>query len=251
MQQGTEQVNETAVEAAEADGRDFVTQEDVEKVSQTSDRPEWLPEKYNTGEDLAKAYKELESKLGSREEDIRNKLIEEIQSEAFSDRPEKAGDYQLPEIIDEEMAVDNELLKWWSEHSFENGYSQEEFQKGIEMYAQAINGAEPDLEAEAAKLGDSAQDRIEAASLWANNFFPEDTLPAIERLCETSEGIVALEVIMEKMKDGSFAGDTQPTAGLSEAQLREMMADPRYSGYNKDADFVKQVDEGWQQLYRS
>ena len=221
MQQGTEQVSETAVEAAEADGRDFVTQEDVEKVTQTSDRPEWLPEKYNTGEDLAKAYKELESKLGSREEDIRNKLIEEIQSEAFSDRPEKAGDYQLPEMVDEEMAVDNELLQWWSEHSFENGYSQEEFQKGIEMYAQAINGAEPDLEAETAKLGDSAQDRIEAASLWANNFFPEETLPAIERLCETSEGIVALEVIMEKMKDGSFAGDTQPTAGLSEAQLRE------------------------------
>jgi len=250
MQQGTEQVSETAVEVAEADGRDFVTQEDVNKTSETSDRPEWLPEKYNTGEDLAKAYKELESKLGSREEDIKNKLIEEIQSEAFNDRPEKAGDYQLPEMVDEEMAVDNDLLQWWSDHSFENGYSQEEFQKGIEMYAQAINGAEPDLEAESSKLGDGANDRIEAASLWANNFFPEETIPAIERLCETSEGIIALETIMEKMKDGSFSGDTQPTAGLSEAQLREMMSDSRYHGYNKDADFVKQVDEGWKQLYR-
>ncbi len=250
MQQGTEQVSETAVEVAEADGRDFVTQEDVNKTSETSDRPEWLPEKYNTGEDLAKAYKELESKLGSREEDIKSKLIEEIQSEAFNDRPEKAGDYQLPEMVDEEMAVDNDLLQWWSDHSFENGYSQEEFQKGIEMYAQAINGAEPDLEAESSKLGDGANDRIEAASLWANNFFPEETIPAIERLCETSEGIIALETIMEKMKDGSFSGDTQPTAGLSEAQLREMMSDSRYHGYNKDADFVKQVDEGWKQLYR-
>tara|TARA_R110002020_G_scaffold179256_5_gene372444 strand:- start:5091 stop:5846 length:756 start_codon:yes stop_codon:yes gene_type:complete len=250
MQQGTEQVSETAVEVAEADGRDFVTQEDVNKTSETSDRPEWLPEKYNTGEDLAKAYKELESKLGSREEDIKSKLIEEIQSEAFNDRPEKAGDYQLPEMVDEEMAVDNDLLQWWSDHSFENGYSQEEFQKGIEMYAQAINGAEPDLEAESSKLGDGANDRIEAASLWANNFFPEETIPAIERLCETSEGIIALETIMEKMKDGSFSGGTQPTAGLSEAQLREMMSDSRYHGYNKDADFVKQVDEGWKQLYR-
>ena len=250
MQQETEQASDTAVEVAQADGRDFVTQEDVEKVSENSDRPEWLPEKYSTGEDLAKAYKELESKLGTREEDIRNKLIEEIQSEAFSDRPEKAGDYQLPEIVDEEMAVDNELLQWWSDHSFENGYSQEEFQKGIEMYAQAINGTEPDLEAESAKLGDSAEDRIQAASLWANNFFPEETIPAIERLCETSEGIIALETIMEKMKDGSFGGDTQPTAGLSEAQLREMMSDSRYHGYNKDAEFVKQVDEGWKQLYR-
>jgi|TARA_R100001463_G_scaffold5943_1_gene19898 hypothetical protein len=250
MQQETEQASDTAVEVAQADGRDFVTQEDVEKVSETSDRPEWLPEKFNSPEDLAKSYNELSQKLGSKDEDIRNQIIEEIQAEAFSERPEKAGDYQLPEMVDEEMAVDNELLQWWSDHSFENGYSQEEFQKGIEMYAQAINGTEPDLEAESAKLGDSAEDRIQAASLWANNFFPEETIPAIERLCETSEGIVALEAIMEKMKDGSFGGDTQPTAGLSEAQLREMMSDSRYHGYNKDAEFVKQVDEGWKQLYR-
>ncbi len=129
---------EAAVQAAEADGRDFVTEADVEQAS-APERPEWLPEKYNTAEDLAKAYKELESKLGAKDEEIRNQILEEIQSEAFSDRPEKAGDYQLPEIVDEEFAVDNELLKWWSDHSFENGYSQEEFQKGIEMYAQAIS----------------------------------------------------------------------------------------------------------------
>ncbi len=31
-----------------------------------SERPEWLPEKYKTPEDLAKAYGELETKLGKR-----------------------------------------------------------------------------------------------------------------------------------------------------------------------------------------
>ena len=61
---------DAAVEAAAEDGRDFVTQEDVEKVEQTSEKPEWLPEKYKTGEDLAKAYKELESKLGAKDEDL-------------------------------------------------------------------------------------------------------------------------------------------------------------------------------------
>lgn len=35
---------DAAVEAAAEDGRDFVTQEDVEKVEQTSEKPEWLPE---------------------------------------------------------------------------------------------------------------------------------------------------------------------------------------------------------------
>ena len=240
---------DAAVEAAAEDGRDFVTQEDVEKVEQTSEKPEWLPEKYNTGEDLAKAYKELESKLGTKEEDIRSKIIEEIQTEAFSERPESAGDYQLPDIVNEEMAVDNELLKWWADHSYENGFSQDEFNKGIEMYAQAIGGQEPDLDAEAAKLGDNANDRIQAASMFANKFFPAEAIPAVERMCESHEGILALEAVMEAMKDGSFTAETQPTAGQSEAELREMMNDPRY-WKDRDPHFIKQVTEGFQGLYR-
>lgn len=245
-------MNETVAEAtAEAatetptEERDFVVAEDSQPQ-----RPEWLPEKYNTGEDLAKAYKELESKLGTKEEDIRSKIIEEIQTEAFSERPESSGDYQLPDIVNEEMAVDNELLKWWADHSYENGFSQEEFNKGIEMYAQAIGGQEPDLDAEAAKLGDNANDRIQAASMFANKFFPEQAIPAVERMCESHEGILALEAVMEAMKDGSFTAETQPSAGQSEADLREMMNDPRY-WKDRDPHFIKQVTEGFQGLYRS
>lgn len=241
-------MSEEAAQVAEADGRDFVTQEDVEQAAAPS-RPEWLPEKYNSGEDLAKAYKELESKLGTKEEDIRNRIMEEIQSEAFSDRPESAGDYQLPESIDESAAVDNKLLSWWAEHSFENGYSQEEFEQGISMYAEAVNGSMPDIEAEAKMLGDNADQRIEAASLFANKFFPEAALPAIERMCESHEGIIALEAIMEAMKDGSFSGDTQASAGQSEQELREMMNDPRY-WKDRDPHFIKQVTEGFQQIYK-
>lgn len=242
-----ETVAEATVEAATeapTEERDFVVAEDSQPQ-----RPEWLPEKYNTGEDLAKAYKELESKLGTKEEDIRSKIIEEIQTEAFSERPESAGDYQLPDIVNEELAVDNELLKWWADHSYENGFSQEEFNKGIEMYAQAIGGQEPDLDAEAAKLGDNANDRIQAASMFANKFFPEQAIPAVERMCESHEGILALEAVMEAMKDGSFTAETQPSAGQSEADLREMMNDPRYYK-DRDPHFVKQVTEGFQALYR-
>jgi len=219
--------NQAAVEAAAEDGRDFVTEADLNQAEAPA-RPEWLPEKFNTPEDLAKSYNELQSKLGTKEEDIRNKLMEEIQSEAFADRPESAGDYQLPEIVDESMAVDNELLQWWSEHAFENGYSQDEFQKGIEMYAQAIGSNQPDLEAEQAKLGDNAEARIDAASAFANKFFPQEALPAIERMCESHEGIIALEAIQEAMKDGNFAQDTQPAAVLGQADADELMARPEY-----------------------
>lgn len=240
-------MSESLMESNEApaaeEQRDFVVAEDSQP-----ERPEWLPEKYSSGEDLAKAYKELESKLGGKEEDIRSKLLEEIQTEAFSDRPESAGDYQLPDIVDDDLAVDNELLQWWSEHSFENGYGQEEFQKGIEMYAQAVNGSQPDLEAESAKLGDNANDRIQAASMFANKFFPQESLPAIERMCESHEGILALEAIMEATKDGSFSDGTQPTGQTTQADLDQMMNDPRYWDKN-DTAYVKQVEEGFKRLY--
>ena len=209
--------------------------------------------KYKSPDDLANAYKELEKKLGSKEDDLRSKLLEELQTEAFKDRPPSAGEYQLPETLNAEEAVNNELLQWWSNHAFENGYSQEEFEQGINMYAKAYESMKPpevDMVAEAKKLGDNANQRIQAASIFANKFFPEAALPAIERMCETHEGIVALEHIMEALKDGSFTADTSPTPRMTEQTLREMMQDERY--YNparRDPHFIKQVEEGFRKLY--
>lgn len=240
-----------AAEVAAADGRDFVTQEDV-AATEAPARPEWLPEKFKTPEDLAKSYSELSTKLGAKDEEIRQSIIEEIQKEAFADRPETAGDYQMPESIDQDSAVDNELLQWWANHSFENGFSQSEFEQGIEMYAKAIMGSEPDLEAESEKLGDNASARIDAASAFANKFFPEEAIPAIERMCESHEGIIALEVIMEAMKDGNFAGETQSASDVGERELQQMMNDPRYyDSTRRDPVFVKQVEDGFRKIYGS
>ena len=231
-----------------AEERDFVVAEDLEQPS--NERPEWLPEKYKTGEDLAKAYKELESKLGTKEEDFRAKFMEEIQSEAFKDRPETAGDYQLPDFVDQEQAVDNDLLRWWSEHSFENGYSQDEFQKGLEMYMQASMADVPDSEAEMQKLGDNANARVEAAALFANQFFTEEHMPSIERLTETADGLQALEFIMEKMKSPSVNVDSNPVGQITEEGLRAMMEDERYwHPARRNNDSIKEVNDGFQKLY--
>tara|TARA_R110000764_G_scaffold35562_1_gene79777 strand:+ start:5291 stop:6034 length:744 start_codon:yes stop_codon:yes gene_type:complete len=230
---------------AEAE-RDFVVAGDSEP-----ERPDWLPEKYNTPEDLAKAYKSLESKIGAKDQDLRDTILGELKEEAFANRPETAGDYELPDTVDADTAVDSGLLNWWSEHAHENGYSQDEFKKGIEMYMESSMGdSGPDLEAESAKLGDNANDRITSASLFATKFFPQDAMPAIERMCESAEGILALEHIAEAMKDGSFSGNSAPQSGASESDLREMMKDDRYhSPAHRDPAFVKQVEAGFKKLY--
>ena len=38
-----------------------------QQLNQSSDRPSWLPEKFNTAEDLAKAYGELEKAYSSKD----------------------------------------------------------------------------------------------------------------------------------------------------------------------------------------
>ena len=219
------------------------------EVETSNDRPEWLPEKFNTPEDLSKAYTALSSKLGEKEEDVRNRLMEELQQQATEGVPEKAGDYELPDFVDAEEAADNSMLQEWADHCHKNGYTHEEFQKGIEMYMNGM-GPEPDLEAEAKLLGDNAEARIEAASLFANKFFPEEALPAIERMCESADGIIALEAIMSQMQDPSVSEQTNIASNFDEAELKEMMKDPRYSSHNqRDSNYVKMIDEGWQKLY--
>ena len=54
------QMSEEAAQVAEADGRDFVTQEDVEQAAAPQAR---MVARNTIPEDLAKAYKELESNL--------------------------------------------------------------------------------------------------------------------------------------------------------------------------------------------
>jgi len=214
------------------------------------ERPEWLPEKFKSAEDLATAYSSLEGKLGQKEEEYRDSFLKEMEEQAYANRPASAGDYELPEGIDQELATDNELLDWWSKTSFENGYSQEEFSEGINMYLNAINADVPDYDEELSRLGDNANARTEAVSLFANQFFPEEQLGAIERMCETADGVMALETIMNAMKQTGPSVDGTPAGVLNEKALQQMMNDPRYHDpARRDENFVKQVESGFQRLY--
>ena len=242
------QQTETTNELPPQEERDFVVAEDLE--TKTEDRPEWLPEKYKSGEDLAKAYKELESKLGSKDDDIRAEVLKQIEEESFKDRPDSAGDYQLPDFIDDDTVFNDEVLKWWADHSFTYGFSQEEFAEGLEKIINSAMDASINPDEELEKLGDNAGARVEAAALFANQFFTEQHMPSIERLTETSEGIEVLEFIMEKLKSSPLGSEATPSGQITEEGLREMMQDERYwNPARRSDDYVKQVQEGYRKLY--
>tara|TARA_R100001463_G_scaffold136203_3_gene201007 strand:- start:114 stop:866 length:753 start_codon:yes stop_codon:yes gene_type:complete len=243
------QETEATTELPPQEERDFVVAEDLE--TKTEERPEWLPEKYKTGEDLAKAYKELESKLGTKDVDIRNELLKEIEEESFKDRPSSADDYQLPDFVDiDNIDTNDPTLRWWADHAFTYGFSQEEFAEGLEKVMQAQDSFLPDPEEEIKKLGDNANVRLEAVDLFARQFFPEEYMESIEDLAATAEGVQALEFIMAKLQSPAIGSDAAPIGRITEESLREMMADERYwHPARRNTDFIKQVDEGFQKLH--
>jgi hypothetical protein len=216
-----------------------------------SERPEWLPEKFNTPEDMAASYASLESKLGQGQNEIRAQIERELEVSALEGRPETAGDYELPEQINEAEAVDNEMLAWWAEHSFENGYSQEEFADGIAKYAAYMESQGPNLEAERQALGENADARIEAVDLWASKNVPEEFADQIELLGQSAKGIKMLEHLMSQSQQTSPQGQFVAPQATNENQLKTMMQDPRYwNPAQRDPNYVKQVQEGFSKLYR-
>ncbi len=235
--------NVEAVEAAEApvDG----------SQSGADERPEWLPEKFKTPEDLVSSYSHLETKLGKSDDELRASIKDELHQEQWQDRPATVGDYQLPENLNEEEAVDNDLLNWWAQFSYDNGYGQEKFEAGIQKYADAVNAGMPDLEEEHKILGDNADARIEAVRLWADQFFDEAEYEAVERLGQSAAGIEALEKIMSKINTPSVQGDVVASSQLNEDDLRGMMNDERYwKQGSRDQGFIKQVNDGFAKLYQ-
>lgn len=208
-------------------------------------RPEWLPEKFNTPEDLVNSYSSLESKLGRGETELRESIMNEIESEAFANRPEKAGDYTLPEGMDE-LATDPNI-EWWSNFAWENGFSQDEFNEGLSR----MMPPQPDLDAEIKKLGDNANARIEAVALWSQKNLPAEFEQEVMRMGETAEGVQLLEHFMSALSSGSVSGDATTPTVLGKQELESMMKDPRYwDNTRRDPAYVRQVDEGFAKLYK-
>ena len=240
-----ESATETSVDTTSAS-----TTPSTETVADTNVRPEWLPEKFQTPEDLAKSYGELSTKIGQKEEEIEKRLQEKLEEEAFSQRPASAGDYQIPESLDEQEAATNPLLKEWAEYAWENGYSQEEFSHWVNKFAEFQNAQQPNLDQVKAELGDNANQRVESAQLFLQKFFPTEMQDAIAQLGSSAEGIKAVEFIQKQMQSTTISNQATVPAGLTQEDIESRMRDPRYyDPARRDRAFIDQVNNDFQKLY--
>ena len=204
-----------------------------------------------TPEDLASSYSQLEAWKGNRKKKYAISLLKSLRMPHLKTALHLLAIIKCQRIVDPNLVNDNELFQWWANHAFENAYSQQEFEDGINMYAAALGENLPDLDAERELLGENADARIEAVDLWSQKFFPEEYQDAILSLGATAQGIQALEFLMDQMGSSSMSGNTAPIQPLNEADLQSMMKDERYwNPAKRDNAYVQKVQEGFSKLYR-
>lgn len=201
-----------------------------------SERPEWLPEKFKTPEDMAKSYSELEKKLSQP-------------NDSDSSTETQQTDVQSAPQFDkfaEEFASSGEL----SADSFTElegmGYPKEmvdTYLKGL----QATQTADANAVMEVAGGSDGYKELTD----WAKGNMPQNELEVYNQMVSTSteNAKMAVEWLMSKRE---AAGAVEPNllSGRSQgapkeqfrstAEVVQAMKDPRYKN---DTAFRKDVEE--------
>tara|TARA_R110002072_G_scaffold301241_1_gene480611 strand:- start:81 stop:839 length:759 start_codon:yes stop_codon:yes gene_type:complete len=210
-----------------------------------SDRPEWLPEKFNSVEDMASAYESLEQKLGSQDS-----------KEEYED--DEDDESELLEIAEDlkERGVDFDAMS--QEFAELGGLTEDSYNTLLEagiprtMVDQFIDGqvaVAGQMQQEAfSQVG--GQQAYEDMTSWASDNLPEASIDAfndavnsgnIETANLAIQGLQARYRSVNGNEPSLIMGETKSVTGGvfdSAAQLTAAMRDPRYSS---DSAYRQQV----------
>lgn len=233
-------------------------------TEQTSEvtKPDYIQDKFWNAEtkevnieNLASSYNSLESKLGSRTEDLTKQIRTDIENEKLRNVPEE---YKLnvPELegnVSLDISNDMPIVQWWNQTAKNSGLTQEQYDEGVKVFVDnaIANLPNPDLEVQ--KLGDSGKERIEAAELWSKKHLSPEAYTAISSFAATAEGVKALEEVMKLTKDSNMpTTQTQVDATADIDDLKSMLKDPRYwDSSRRDPSYVKRVSELFEKAYEN
>ena len=217
--------------------------EQIEQNNQSGERPEWLPEKFNSAEDMAKAYASLEQKMGSGEQE--EEYTEEVEEELVDEE-------ELPDGGDVEEVLDNAGLDFdvFQQEYNELGELSEEAYEVLEeagfprsLVDNYIQGQEAlnSVNTEAMYDVVGGESNYEQMTAWASENMSEGDIDAFNASIETGDpdlmrfAIQGLEARYRSEVGNEpqlIQGDNAPVSGGkfdSAAELTAAMRDPRYA----------------------
>lgn len=239
------EINEKApneIEPAEEKPQEQAQVETEELPQEQSDRPEWLPEKFKSPEDMSKAYAELEKKLGQapKEDEQEAEQVEE-----------KAEDKE--EQSEEDVSEAYQAVAEASKEFFENdGQLSEETYNALEkaglprdLVDSYAAGQQALLSSEEGQIKSVAQGNYDAMAEWANENLPQEEIDAFDEVVtggSISQAKLAVQGLYAryqnevgakpKLTQGAVAGtSTMPFKSMQE--LARAQSDPRYKSGDK------------------
>ena len=210
------------------------------QAEETQERPEWLPEKFKSAEDMAQAYAELEKRMGQGTKEVEEtEQPEEEQTD--DDNKEEAGNY-------------NEAVVEASKEFFENDgkLSEDTYKKleGIGLPRDLVDsyaaGQQALLQSEEAQIKGVAGDNYDAMAEWANEHLPQEEIDAFDEAVTSgtvSQAKLAVQGLYARYQNAT--GATQPklvqgaVSGSSTMPFKSMQelaraqSDPRYRSGDK------------------
>ncbi len=230
-------------------------------------RPDSIPEKFWNAEagairaeDIGKAYTELETRFRNKQEEIRAEIKADLEKEITpQEKPEAPESYEFkaPEGVEPEAITDTPQYKWFAEFAKERGFSQDEFQAGINSYLEGLAASLPDQDAEFAKLGENAKSRAGAVAAFLDKHLPDPADRAIaDALTSTANGVRVVETLMRqtgmdpaRMADnyGGYANDD-----ASDAEIRKLQESEEYwHPSRQNPAVVKKVNDYYAKKFAS
>lgn len=206
-----------------------------DEIAGEGDKPEWFKDsKYKSVSEQAKAYSELEKRLGG-----------------FVGTPKEGY------VLSEELGIDAEdpSIKAVLDIFGKNNASNEFANELIASYTQAQQEqATAQLAKEMELLGSNADYRINAIKEFAGQALPAHLQETFSGMVTTATGIEVVEALMKKMQGSAVAPEASntPSSKIDGTKLREMMFAKNENGQLKssiDPEYKRMVDKAYKDFY--
>jgi len=234
------EINEKA--PSEIEPEEETNTESEELSQEQSDRPEWLPEKFKSPEDMSKAYSELEKKLGQSPEEASEEseqVEEKAENETEQTEENTSEAYQAVAEASKEFFENDGQLSEETYNTLEKAGLPRDL---VDSYAA---GQQALQQSEEGQIKSVAQGNYEAMAEWANENLPQEEVEAFDEAVTggtVSQAKLAVQGLYAryqnevgakpKLTQGGVNGaSTMPFRSMQE--LARAQSDPRYKSGDK------------------
>ena len=216
-------------------------QQEEPQAEETQERPEWLPEKFKSAEDMANAYAELEKRMGAGAKEDTEEQPQQTEETTDENNTEENTNY-------------NETVVQASQEFFANDgqLSEETYQKleqiGLprDLVDSYAAGQQALIQSEEAEIKSVAGGNYDAMAEWANEHLPSEEIDAFDEAVtggSVQQAKLAVQGLYARYQNANGASQPKLTQGSvtgsstmpfkSMQELARAQADPRYRSGDK------------------